>query len=141
MDEAKKKPLMIGLIVVCLVVAVAVTIKTWSPDNRGVPGSLKEEPMWVMCRNPACKATYEMSMYDYYKTIEDYLAAHPGIQIAPPLKCKECGKNSIYAAVKCEKCGNIFEKALKPGDFEDRCKCGFSLIEKQRNEKAGIVDE
>jgi len=141
MDEAQKKPLMIGIIVVCLVVAVAVTIKTWSGDSAGIPRIMKEQEVWMKCRNPACKTTYEMNKYDYFKTIEDYMLKH-NTGIAAGLECKECGEPAVYIAHKCEKCGYIFEKGWKTGDYEDRCpECEHSSIEIARKKKAGIIDD
>jgi DNA-directed RNA polymerase subunit RPC12/RpoP len=140
MDEAQKKPIMIGIIVVCVVIAVAVTIKTWSGDSGGIPDEMKKEQIWVKCRVPDCLTTYEMNKYDYYKSIDDYLAEHPQAQIAPGLTCQKCEKPAVYAAHKCEKCGNIFEKGLKKGDFEDRCpKCKHSTIEEDRKRNAGAT--
>jgi len=142
MDEAQKKPLMIGVVVVCLVVAVAITIKTWPSGAKGIPGIYKHESIWVKCRNPACKTEYQMNKYDYHKAIEDYFIKHPQAPAIPGLKCEKCDKNSLYAAYKCPKCATVFEGGLKPGDFADRCpKCGYSAIEEGRKKKAGTAEK
>jgi len=144
MDEARKKPLMIGVIVVCLVVAVAITIKTWPRGAGDIPKIWKkpEYKVWVKCRNPACKAEYQMNKYAYHKAIKDYFIEHPQASVIPGLKCKKCGKDSLYLAYKCPKCGTVFEGGLKRGDFSDRCpKCGYSKTEADRKKKASLTKE
>ncbi|MHC4617728.1 MAG: hypothetical protein ACYTEQ_08230 [Planctomycetota bacterium] len=136
MDESKKKPIMIGVIVVCLVAAGAIALKS-RRRNEGIPKHFAKEMTWVLCRNPNCKAEYEITKMDYYKYIEKH--ADPRSMMAPALPCQECNEESVYQAAKCEKeeCGVVFEVGWKRGDYEDRCpKCGHSAIERRRREAA-----
>ena len=135
MEEGKKKALMIGIIVVCIVAAVAITIKTRT-GGSGTASIKHGELMWVKCSNPGCGAEYQIDKKDYF----DFLDRHmdDDIDTEPPMTCKECGKESIYRAVKCEKCGLIFfSGAAGPGDFADRCpECSYSKEETKRKEAA-----
>jgi hypothetical protein len=134
MDESKKKPIMIGVIVICLVAAGAIALKS-RKKNEGIPERFKKEMTWVKCRNPNCKAEYEITKMDYYKYIEGH--ADPRSMMAPALPCEKCGEEGVYLAAKCGECGLVFEVGWKRGDYEDRCpKCGHSNIETQRKEAA-----
>ncbi len=124
MEDSKKKPIMIGVVVVCIVLAVAVTYKR-SSESSGLE-SLAGKLVWVKCRNADCGAEYQMDSKDYYKYIEEHTTG----SFTPPLVCKECGEESIYLAVKCPKCGLVFFEGAVKNDFSDRCpKCGFSKTE------------
>lgn len=137
MEESKKKPLMIGIIVVCLVVAGIITFATRSGPDIGIPDSYKKEQVWLKCRDPKCDAEYQMNMAEYYELREQFRQEHPRFTGEPPMTCPECGQQSAYLAAKCSKCGTIFEVGWKRGDYEDRCpKCGYSQIEVDRKEKA-----
>jgi len=123
MEDSKKKPIMVGLILACIAAAVAVTLITKSKDEGGV-GGLGDEIIWVKCANETCGAESQMPTDDYYKYIKDN-----GEQ---PV-CDKCGENSLYRAVKCAKCGVVFFRGEIRGDFPDRCpECGFSQMEGDR---------
>ncbi|HEW79544.1 MAG TPA: hypothetical protein ENH34_06260 [Phycisphaerales bacterium] len=124
MENSKKKSILIGVVVGCVVLAAAITYKR-SSDNTGL-AVFKGQLIWVKCRNADCEAEYQMDKKDYYEEVEERTTG----MFTPPLVCKECGEESIYAAIKCEKCGLIFFKGAVPNDFPDRCpECGFSKIE------------
>jgi len=134
MEEGTKKPIMIGIIVVCVAVAGFIFYRT-RPHAPRIPEEFKNEMIWVKCANPDCGECYQVNKYDFYKENEDYCIEH-NTQIAPPPVCRKCGKRSIYEAVKCPKCGEVFIKGWKRGDYEDRCpKCGYSQIEVNRKNK------
>ena len=106
-----------------------------SPRSRGINSISPEETIWVKCQNPDCKAAYQMGKRAYFKYIEEH--ADPMSPSAPALVCKKCGKESIYRAEKCEKCGLIFLRGTVPNDFADRCpKCGNSKTEERRKQRA-----
>jgi hypothetical protein len=121
MDDSKK-PFMIGLIVVCLAVAGVITYLT----NRGSDSvsSVRGEVRLMKCRNRDCQHVFEMDMADYISELREHTT---GLQ-TPGLPCPKCGKNSTYAAIKCAKCGTVFEPgAAGGGKPADTCpKCGFS---------------
>jgi len=134
MQESKKKPIMIGVIVVCLAAAAVITYTTIKPDRYNFD-EFKDKMIWVMCRNPACDAEYQISLKDYFEYVEEHRG--PGLSPVPGLICKKCGEDSVYEVVKCENCGLVFEKGAKPGDYEDKCpRCGYSKIEKDRERAA-----
>jgi hypothetical protein len=127
MDQAAKKPIMIGIIVGCLIIAGAITFMARSGNK--VPGSFAGKQIWVKCRD--CGATYQISKKAYF----DYQQEHddPTSPAVPVMVCRECGKKSVYRAVKCEKCGKIFEFGTVPNDYQDRCpECGYSKKETER---------
>ena len=136
MEESKKKPIMIGVIVVCLALALLITF-----GRRGGGGGIKdispEEMMWVKCNNPDCKAEYQMGKQAYFKYVEEHM--DPMAMVAPPVACKECGKESVYRAEKCQNpdCGIVFFRGSVPNDFADRCpECGRSETEESRKRRA-----
>jgi len=129
MEESKKKRIMVGIIVVCLGLAGIITFRTLS-GGPGIPGHFAKEMTWVKCRNPDCGAGYEITKMEYFKYVQKH--DDPRLSEAPPLVCTKCGQKGIYIAIKCEKCGLVFERGTIPGDFEDRCpnpECSYSKEE------------
>jgi len=137
MEESKKKPIMIGVIVVCLAVAGIITYSRRSGSGDGIDSISDDEMIWAKCNNPACKAEYETSAKGYFKYMNEH--ASPMALTAPPLICKECGEPSVYRAEKCENpdCGIVFiQGSSGQGDFADRCpKCKQSATEESRKRR------
>jgi predicted Zn-ribbon and HTH transcriptional regulator len=134
MEESKKKPVMVGVIVACLALAGVVTYIRYSGSSGGgveaIPAS---EMMWVKCSNKACSAEYQISKRDYFQYMKEH--TNP-MSSAAPMVCQKCGKESVYAAVKCLQCGTVFFENSVPGDFPDRCpKCGRSETEETRKKR------
>jgi len=132
MDAAKKKPVMIGIIVVCLGTAAFITFR----GSGGV--KIEEIPedatIWVKCVNLKCNGgntIYETSLKEYRDFQKEYVAE----ETTPGMTCAKCGKPSVFEAMKCPKCGNVFV----PGeagreDLVDRCpKCKYSQREEERS--------
>ncbi len=136
MEDSKKKPIMIGVIVVSLGVAGLVTFSKRS-GSGGIGDIPEGDTTWVKCNNPECKAEYEMSRRDYYKALEANMNPNP--MAAPTaLTCKECNKPSLYGAVKCENpdCGIVFIEGIAGPGQSDRCpECGQSAIEESRKKR------
>ena len=133
MEDSMKKTIMLGAIVVCLVVAGAVTLKTKRRKRLDL-SPFKDKTTWVKCRNDACGAEDEMNLKAYFEFIEENI--DPRTLAAPPMTCKKCGEPSSYRAVKCGGCGLVFEMGSIPRDFADRCpKCSFSQTEENRKAK------
>lgn len=134
MEDSKKKPIMIAVIVVCLAVAGWVALRGGGSD--GGPDSIPEGDLqWVKCNNKACNAEYEMSKREYYKQLEANINPNPMATGPTPVTCKECGEPSLFAAEKCANpdCGAIFiQGSAGPNDYSDRCpKCGRSEVEER----------
>jgi predicted RNA-binding Zn-ribbon protein involved in translation (DUF1610 family) len=132
MEESKKKPIMIGIIVVCLVLAGAITYITSSGEEGGLDSIKRGEQMfWLKCRNPDCEHEFQMDMKDYFIYMKEH---QDPMSMAPPaVVCPECGEESVYRAEKCEKCGLVFERNSIPNDFADRCpECKYSKTEELR---------
>ena len=136
MEESKKKPIMIAIIVVCLILAAAIALKTGTGDSSGVEGLKRGEMIWAKCSNPDCGAEYQIDKKDYFEYVQEH--QDPMAQYAPPLVCKECGEESLYRAVKCPKCEIVFFRGAVTNDFADRCpECGYSQTEEGRKKAAG----
>ena len=127
-----KKQIMIGVAVVCIIAAGAVTFFNSSGGgSTGVNAIDPSEMLWVKCNK--CKAEYQMPKKEYYVYLQENMTG----STPPPLPCKECGEKGVYRAVKCESCGNVFYYgASGPNAFPDKCpKCGFSKTEERRKKK------
>jgi hypothetical protein len=137
MDDSKKKPLMIAIIIVCLGVAGAVTYMRAGGGGGTINDIPADKMTWVKCNNPQCEATYQMAERDYHKAIQ--AAMDPRSLATPPLTCEKCGKASVYKAFKCPYCGDVFFAGAVKNDFADRCpKCNKSQTEEIRKaRKAG----
>ena len=132
MEESKKKPIMIGVIIACLAVAGIITYSR-SGGGGGVGSISEEEVIWVKCNNPSCSTEYQMSKKAYYK----YMEANADVMspTVPPLVCKQCSEHSAFLAEKCQNpnCGIVFFNGAVPNDFSDRCpECGQSATEESR---------
>lgn len=130
MEESKKKPIMIGVIVACLALAGLITYMTSGSKSRGI-GDYRGQMQWVKCANEKCGAAYEMDKEEYLKQVEEEIRSNVDATGALPITCKECGEKSIFRAVKCPKCGEVFfYGAAGLSDFSDRCtKCNYSATE------------
>ena len=132
-----KKTIQILIIIVCFIVA-GVLAYTFIFSSGG-PQISSDVMTWVKCNNPACGAEYEMGKRKYYEDVEEKARANPLAPTAPPLTCQKCGKNSIYHAIKCENCGNVFIEGISgASELSDRCpKCKHSAIEDSRKARLG----
>lgn len=134
MEDSMKKPVMIGVIVVCLAVAGFITFARRGGGGGGIDSIPASEMTWVKCSNPDCKAEYQMSKKELFK--EQKKRFNPMARTAPPITCKECGKESLYQAEKCPNCGAVFILGSIQGDFADRCPvCKHSATEDSRKRR------
>jgi len=140
MEDSKKKPIMIGVIVVCLIVAGLITfLRRGSGGGSGLDAIPDDKMTWVKCNNPSCKAEYQMSEKEFFKAMEERF--QPMARTTPALTCEKCGKDSLFRAIKCENpaCGVVFFRDSVPNDLFDRCpECKQSATEEIRKKrKAG----
>ena len=130
MDAAVKQKVMIGIVVVCLLVAIGITIS--SRTGGSARGSLQ-----MLCTNPDCGKDYEMSKNDFRQKVRE-MATGPDARLGPmgqmpPLTCEYCGKESVHKAIKCEQCGEIYipDRSVRTS-YPDKCpECGYSAIKEQ----------
>lgn len=133
MEDSKKKPILIGIIVGCIVLAGVILYTTMLKPTGGIPSKFAKEQVWVKCNDKDCGSEYEMNKKAFFEFIEKNAVG----MTAPPLKCEKCSKDTVYRAVKCEKCGKVFFYG-NPGDYADRCPdCSYSKIENDRKAAAG----
>jgi hypothetical protein len=136
MEDSKKKPIMIGVIVVCIIVAGLITFARRGAGGSGINSISDDKMTWVKCSNPECKVEYEMGEKQYHKDMQARF--DPRARNSPPLTCEKCGKDSIFRAMKCvnPSCGAVFLRDSVPNDHPDRCsECGQSEIEEIRKKR------
>ena len=123
----KRKIILIAL-ACCLFLVAVIFFTTRSEDLTGIP-DLKGEITWVKCNNPDCGISYEMAMRDYYQLVDSKQKETESVSMLP-IACKKCGKESVFRAVKCEKCQAVFFYVFgSVEDYADRCPgCGFSKL-------------
>ena len=124
----KKRIILIAL-ACCLLLVAGIIWVARSEKLSGIP-DLKGEITWVKCNNPDCGISYEMPLRDYYRLVDTQQRKTGGRNIV----CEKCGKESLFKAVKCEKCQAVFFYVFgNAEDYADRCpECGFSKSEDER---------
>ncbi len=139
MEDSKKKPIMIGVIVVCLVIAGLFTYARRGGGGGGIDSIPEGNMTWVKCSNPSCKAEYEMGERAYFKAVKERVNPMARAMSMPPLACEKCGKDSLFRAEKCANpsCGIVFIQGIAgQNDHADRCpECGQSKIEESRKRR------
>lgn len=122
MEGSRKKPVMLGVIFVCLSTAGVVTYMTM-PEGPGQPRSYL-----LKCKNPDCGAEYKIGSGEYTGFAREHIDTKTDNPTG--MACKKCGKETAYRIVKCDKCGEVFFYHYDGKDFADRCpKCGCSKVE------------
>ena len=128
-----KNTVCIIIIVVCFIAAGVLAYKYIFTSGDSQISA--DKMTWVKCNNPACNATYEMSLKKYFKDVEER-NTNPMAMTTTSLTCEKCGKDSVYRAVKCENpdCGHVFIEGISgTNDLPDRCpKCKQSATEESR---------
>jgi len=137
MEDSRKKPIMIGVIIVCFAVAGLVFFTRGSGGGGGISDIPDDKMTWVKCRNTSCNAEYEMGEKAYYETMNERF--NPMVRSTPALTCEKCGKDSVFRGEKCANpsCGIVFVRGiLGQNDFDDRCpECKQSKTEEIRKKR------
>jgi len=134
MEDSAKKAVLIAIIVVCIATAGVIT---YINMGGGGGGAGKSVMMWVKCNNPKCGHEYQMSQKEYGDLIYKNDPRAVMMYGAQPMKCPKCGEDSVFAAVKCEKCGKVFFPGAVEGQFDDKCPgCGYSKKEEMSKRTA-----
>ena len=132
MDDVLKKRVSIGIAISCLVIAIGITVVT-NLDRTG--GGGKAGPIQMLCVNPACNNAFEATEDEFRKLMsgEDGAPPMPMMMMeTPTFKCPKCNEKSVYVAMKCEKCGNVFVPNYQnPADYDKCSKCGFSKYQQE----------
>jgi ssDNA-binding Zn-finger/Zn-ribbon topoisomerase 1 len=116
---------------------IRITHISAAQEDTALDAIPETKQVWVKCDK--CDQSYQMSMRQYYKGLEEKVKANPSpFPLALPLKCAKCGQDGIRKAFKCDQCGEVFFANSIPADFEDRCpKCGYSTVEATRKARSG----
>jgi phage FluMu protein Com len=126
MEESAKKTLLIVVAVACIAAAGIITYKTMGGGTTAIGQPTSK--MWVKCNNPKCGNEYQISAKEY----TDFMMSNGGprqfiMSGAVPMKCPKCNEDSVFKAMKCEKCGKVFFPGTVEGKAEDTCPgCGYS---------------
>jgi predicted Zn-ribbon and HTH transcriptional regulator len=124
-----KNTIYAGVIGVCILLAAVMFFWTRG-GGSGLDDLPDSEMTWVKCLK--CNQSYEMGMKQYLKEANAKAIANPSAPLIL-LACRECNKESIVKARKCEKCGEVFREGSVPNDHPDRCpKCKHSATEAKR---------
>ena len=134
------KSAMVGIIVVCLGLAVLILYKFGTASGGSDLDVFEGELVWVRCANPDCRQTYQMDKKKYFEQVKKQVRQSPTSMGPTLIVCEKCGKRNLFEVVKCGNpdCGFIFRKgAAGAMDFADRCpKCKYSQTEKDREQAA-----
>ena len=131
----------IGLMIsigVTMVLVLGFVGESMGPFGGNSGGGSSNEPIVMLCANPACGKDYEISRNELQELMQEMGPGGMMPMMQPVLKCKFCGEKSAYIAQKCEKCGTVFvPNYMDPGnEYPDACpECGYSKIEEMRNNK------
>lgn len=128
MSDETKKYLAIAATVICFVVAATIAYKTFFSNGGGAAATGDVALFCTTCGGFEIPAQEFQSLKS--KNASDGMMAMPSFGSAL-IACPKCGKNTCYAAEKCQKCGNIFVFGqAKDPKFLDRCpKCKFSQLD------------
>ncbi|NIA17372.1 MAG: hypothetical protein GWO86_03390, partial [Planctomycetes bacterium] len=94
-------------------------------------GSGSNKPIVMLCANPKCGKSYEISRSEFQKLMQDMGPGGMMPMMQPVFKCKFCGEKSAYIAQKCEKCGAVFvpDYTDQSNEYPDTCpECGYSRL-------------
>ena len=134
MEDSRKKPIMIAVIVICFAAAGIIWYAT-RPKVFGIDDIPDDQMIWLKCTNPDCGAEYQVNQKAYAKYIDEHY--EPDSQESPLPPCEKCGQQTALRAEKCEKCELVFFRPFVPTDFADRCpECGYSATEEKKEEEA-----
>jgi hypothetical protein len=118
---------------ICIVAAVVITISIVVQRHQMISCTGRGSTIWVICTNQDCEEAYQKDRGEWLSLIPEDV--EPITRPEPVMVCKQCGKQTVYRAVKCQKCGLVFQRGSVPNDFSDRCPgCAYSYIEQMRKE-------
>jgi hypothetical protein len=129
MDEDKKKYLMIGIIVACLVLAGGITFM----NMGGGGGSGGNRPIVMLC--DSCGVDYEITSDEFREQMRQSSVGGDMMMMRGPmiLPCRDCGETAAYRATRCPECQEAFVSG-DAGDekYLDKCPaCGHSPTEQR----------
>jgi ribosomal protein S27E len=118
MDSGKK----VKTIIIILAFGGAVLLGLWAWKSRvgntaGIGSVPEGKKVWVKCAKQACGASYEMAMKEYYMKVDEKVT-YSGV---PPIDCEKCGEESVFRAIKCKSCGEVFFKPRAGGVQCPKC--------------------
>ncbi len=124
MAENQKNIVLVVIVAICLGAAVYSFVNKKDSTTDSIQ-KMRGSEIWVKCRE--CDTSYTMDKAEYF----DFIRQATTVQ-TPALTCQECGKDSVYRAVKCGQCGEVFFYGTNQVDYADRCPhCNYSESEQQ----------
>ncbi len=128
MEDSAKKIVLIVVSIAIIAAAGIFVYKTTFSGSEGGGTTAATSKMWVKCNNPKCGNEYQITFKEY----NDFVNKNGGprqfmMSGAVPMKCTKCNEDSVYRALKCEKCGKVFFPGTVENKPEDTCPgCGYS---------------
>jgi hypothetical protein len=130
MEEGTKKTVLIVVAAGCLAAAGAIVLSGRARSGADL-GAFKGRTMLMICANEECGHQFEMDKKQYFEYHRRNV--DPVSLVAPGVVCPQCGEQSGFRGVKCEKCGETFFYGTVSGTYRDTCpECGFSREEQDR---------
>ena len=140
MEDDKKKQVMIGIVIACIILAVGITVYTNTGGGGG--GKAAKGKILILCSE--CNESSELSREELREKMQR--AAGEGgpmgmgpmgpMGAAPVLSCPGCGKDAAQIATKCKSCDAVFNQASAEGDYPDRCpECDYSEMEEKMGQR------
>ena len=138
MEDDKKKQVMIGIIIACIVLAVGITL--YNSAGGGGGGKAVNRKNFILCSE--CGESFELSVEELREKMREAASEGEmgpmGPMESPVLTCPGCGKDAAQMATKCKSCETVFIQdfqAAAEGDYPDRCpKCNYSEMEERRSQ-------
>ena len=121
---------------------VAETTGLIGGDSAG--GSSSNAPITMLCANPDCGVTLEVSRDEYRDMMQEQMENSEGgpMGMMMPgmgpmvMTCTECDEKSLYMARKCEKCEKCEGVFIEDYNYPIRGpECGFRGMEDLRNNR------
>ncbi len=142
MEDDKKKQVMIGIVIACIVLAVGNILCT---NTGGGSGKAANRKIFILCSE--CGESSELSREELREKMQQ-AAGEGGMGPMGPmgpmesplvLTCPGCGKDAAQIATKCKSCETVFVMDHQPpaeGDYPDRCpECDYSEMEERMGQR------
>jgi predicted RNA-binding Zn-ribbon protein involved in translation (DUF1610 family) len=133
MQEKQLKIALLVSVAVTALLMVGFVIESFTDSSGGgVIGSIRGGGIWMLCENPDCEAAYEVTQEEFNELLRSkgQILFGPGVMSRLTFVCRECGQETAYRGMQCQKCGALFIPEEGTGDYPDRCpECGYSATE------------
>lgn len=135
MQEKQLKIALLVSVAVTALLMVGFVIESFTDSGSGgITDSIRGGGIWMLCDNPDCEASYEVTQEEFRELLRSkgQIILGPGVMSQLAFICKECGQETAYRGMECPKCGALFIEEEEMGDYPDRCpECDYSATEEK----------